>query len=124
MPENLALGADQFAGSGSLAAPLASVPAIASPTSDLAEACNEAAKRWAYATDRRHPAELFTDEEIDVEINHCTTVLERCIQEPSQSFSDLAAKARLMIAEHDDGDQFVGHRALIVLLKEVVALCG
>lgn len=29
-----------------------------------------------------------------------------------------------MIAEHDDGDQFVGHRALIVLLKEVVALCG
>ncbi|ACB23976.1 hypothetical protein [Methylobacterium radiotolerans] len=107
-----------------LAAPLASVPAVASLTSDLAAACNEAAKRWIYVTDRRHPAELFTDEQIDVEINHCTAVLERCIQEPSQSLPELAAKARLMIAEHDDGDQFVGHRALIVLLNEVVALCG
>ncbi|WP_173009306.1 hypothetical protein [Methylobacterium sp. P1-11] len=46
------------------------------------------------------------------------------IQEPSASLRDLAGKARLMITEHDDGDQYQGHRALIALLNEVVALCG
>ena len=92
--------------------------------SDLAAACNAAAKRWALVTDRSLPAEAFTDEQVDAEIDHCTAVLERCVQEPSQGPRDLAAKARLMIAEHDDGDEFVGHRALIALLHEVVALCG
>ncbi|SDA24972.1 hypothetical protein SAMN02799622_03523 [Methylobacterium sp. UNC378MF] len=107
-----------------LAAPLASVPSVAAPTSDLAAACNAAAKRWALVTDQSLPAEAFTDEQVDAEIDHCTAVLERCVKEPSQSAQDLAAKARLLIAEHDDGDEFVGHRALIALLNEVVALCG
>lgn len=107
-----------------LAAPLASVPVVAAPSSDLAVACNAAAERYTWVKDPRQPDSLWTDELMDAEIDRFCAVVERSIREPSQGPRDLAAKARLMIAEHDDGDKYQGHRALIALLNEVVALCG
>lgn len=107
-----------------LTAPLASVPAIAAPTSDLAAACFAAAERWEWVKDPRQPIEAWPDERMDREIDRVCAVIERSIQEPSVSLRDLAGKARLMIAEHDDGDQYQGHRALIALLRELVTLCG
>ncbi len=107
-----------------LAAPLASVPALAAPTSDLAAVCNAAAARWAWVKDPKNPEDAWPDERMDAEIDRFMIVVQRSIQEPSQGLRDLAAKARLMIAEHDDGDKYQGHRALIALLNEVVALCG
>ncbi|SFT24755.1 hypothetical protein [Methylobacterium sp. yr668] len=107
-----------------LAVPLASVPAIAALTSDLAAACNAAAERWNWVKDPSHPDCVWPDERMNAELDRFMAVIERSIQEPSTSLGDLAAKARLMIAEHDDGDRYQGHRALIALLNEVVALCG
>jgi len=107
-----------------LTAPLASVSAVAASPSDLAAACVAAADQWVWVKDPGHPDELWPDERMDQEIDRVCAVLQRSIDEPSTCLRDLAGKARLMIAEHDDGDQYLGHRALIALLREEVTLCA
>ncbi len=55
-------------------------------------------------------------------------VVVRAIHEPSRSRSDLAAKARLILEDVSDGgladSEFNDDKLLIVVLREVIALCA
>ncbi|WP_267422815.1 hypothetical protein [Methylobacterium sp. GC_Met_2] len=117
-----------------LAAPLASVPACAARTSDLARSCEWAADHWL-GLDARCHAEKWDDDKLDAEADLYNAVFRRALAEPSGSLADLKAKARLCLvdveaqlfpmrnmAENDEPDE--GERMVLTVLQEVIALCA
>lgn len=97
---------------------------IVAGTSALAQACDAAAKRYAWVTDPAQSEDEWPDERMSGEINDFSDVLERSIREPSANLGDVAAKARLVLADRyeEAGSGYVGDRALVALLQEVAAL--
>ena len=117
-----------------LAAPLASVPAVAAHRSDLAEACLWAVKHVDYINTAAI-AECWDDDRLHDEGDLSDAVIDRAIAEPSQSLSDLQAKAQLCLkdfsdhampfrGQHDESGLDVGERLILTVLREVISLCA
>lgn len=117
-----------------IAAPLASVPAVAAPRSDLAEACLWAMRHVDYINTAA-VAEHWDDDRIGDEGDLSDAVIDRAIAERSRSLSDLQAKAQLCLkdfSDHalpfrnnkDESGLDVGQKLVLTVLREVIALCA
>ena len=113
---------------GFLAVPVAAAPALAVQPSDLARACDWAVGHMAWINDPRHPDKEWPDERLEAEIDRFDAVLRRAADEPSTSLTDIRAKARLILTDRvgdlTDPEAPDFDRALLALLKEVIALCA
>lgn len=113
---------------GFLAVPVAAAPALATRPTDLARACDWAVGHMAWINGGSPLSERWTDEWLEDEIDRFDAVLERAATEPSTSLADIQAKARLILSDRagDLNDAEAPHyeRALLALLKEVIALCA
>ncbi|MCJ2092187.1 hypothetical protein MKK67_06710 [Methylobacterium sp. J-072] len=111
---------------GLAALPLAGGAAIAGP-SDLARACDWGVSHLAWINNPAPDDRDWPDERLEADLDRVDDVLNRVADEASASLSDLAAKARIVLASdgqhlsmsHHDAD-----RALLTLLREVVVLCA
>ena len=68
----------------------------------------------------------WSDEVWDARYDECRAVYDRALVEPSVSLSDIAAKARLALGKHEQhADDFDGPsgKLVVVLLREIIALC-
>lgn len=113
---------------GVAALPMLSLDAVASIVpSNLAQACAFAIAHGHWL-DRLSIEESWSDERVNDEFSKCTAAFDRALAEPSQSRSDLVAKARQCL---DDRERFspedeadTGERLVFVVLREVIALCA
>ena len=116
-----------------LAAPLASVPAVAAITakteivSDLAASCVWAEGHLRWINDPTQPLDDWPDERVDAELDRVDAVMDRAAKEPAASLPDLAAKARIVLASYEDHlrtSDIIADSALHTVLREVIALCA
>ena len=109
---------------GSLAAALPL--STATSPSDLARTCDWGAAHMGWINDPRHADDQWPDERVAAEIARVDAIVERVADQPSQNIGDMAAKARLLLADY--GCEISGahaiprDRALYRLLSEVGAL--
>lgn len=109
-----------------LAAPLASVPAIAAPSA-LARSCDWGVAHLAWINDPASDDRHWPDERLEGELDRVDEMMARVAGMVSANRADLAAKARFIMAdigEHFDGSDFAVDRAMLSLLREVIALCA
>jgi hypothetical protein len=108
-----------------LAAPLASVPAVAAPPSDLARACDWAIAHVNWINTNDEPLEAWPDGRVDGELARVDAVLDRIADEPAGDRADFRAKARLLLMEWGaclDGHKLHPHeRALMTFLREAAS---
>ncbi|AWB26177.1 hypothetical protein DA075_35490 (plasmid) [Methylobacterium currus] len=116
--EDIATGEEVTPAASALARP---------PVSDLARACIDQVERMAQW--RRDKSEPRTDEQLDADLDAWGAALRRAIAEPSANLADLAAKARLMLAdmEHSKPEEERtqdDERLMLAILREVAALAS
>ena len=112
---------------GLAALPLAGATAGASAPSNLAQACDWAAAHRRWLCEAACGPE-FDDKRIGAEMARHEAVVVRAIHEASRSSADVAAKARLILEDVTDGgmadSEYNDDKLLIVVLREVIALCA
>lgn len=117
-----------------LAAPLASVPAVASASSDLARACLWAIEQTNFINTTAG-AEHWDDDRLDAEIEKYDAVFSRALMQPSANMADLVAEARLCLHDfeaqnfpfhndEDNGEPDDGVKMVLTVLREVITLCA
>lgn len=110
------------------ALPVLGGTALANPPSDLARACHWAIEHTAWINDPNSLDDAWSDERLDAELDRVNAIYKRAITEPSQSLSDLKAKAALMLDEiernyRDFGDpEYDDERLTLTNLRKVIAL--
>lgn len=111
--------------------PVIAAPALAAITepapSSLARAC-----AWAHREHAKRDVEAFvadwSEDRWEAELAATQAVVARAIAEPSASVSDLAAKARLLLADMERMNRLGGEepdaldRLNAVVLREIIAL--
>ncbi|MGU3668182.1 hypothetical protein ACLBX9_28680 [Methylobacterium sp. A49B] len=111
---------------GLAALTLAGGAAVAGP-SDLARDCDWGVSHLAWIDNPGSDDRDWPDERLHRELGRVDDVLDRIAAEPSTSLADLAAKARLILA--NDGEMLSmsdcsDDRAVLCVLREVNALCA